>query len=375
MKYKKTKLGIYVFLLLVCNVLNANEEPDKMKSFEKKWTSATHDYVKEELQSVKMPFYPKYSSGIKRWIKRHITRGGASFEVMLGKAKYYFPIFEYHLEKAGLPKELKYLAMVESGLYPTIESPVGAVGLWQFMPQTARHYKLQINEYVDERRDPYRATESAVKLLGDLYKQFKDWELVLAAYNCGPGRVRRAIRAAGSKDYNRIKGYLPKQTREYLIKYVASTFVGEKHRILGLKPRKVMIEHSETSVLKVYDWISFTGVSKACEISIKTIKTLNPSYLKGIIPKSEAGNYFILPGTVALKFEKYLKSNGLTRFEYIFGEPERPEPEMHYWVSASVHPRNSRKKFNWSMHGVIEWGTFWGRSLLTSLKMSNFLSL
>lgn len=374
MKHTHT-IGL-LLLLLFCSwqPLKGNEHAERREPLNKQWSEATKAYIKEELNSVKMPFYPEYSNSVKRWIKRHITRGSKTFEAMMGKAEYYFPIFEYYLEKAGLPSELKYLAMVESGLHPSIESPVGAGGLWQFMPQTARFYELEINEWVDERRDPYKATESAVRLLKDLYRQFNDWELVLAAYNCGPGRVQRAIRTAGSKNYNHIKKYLPNQTREYLIKYVATTFVGEKHATLGLKPRPSVYKQDETSVMKLYNWVSFSTVSQVCSISLKVIRDLNPSYLKDIIPKSIDGNYLVIPDTSALTFENHLKANGVTRIEYLFGEPIRPEPKMEYWVSASVRPRRTRSLLQWNIQGFLQWGKFWGKSVFSTLKLSNLFT-
>ncbi|MEO0339803.1 MAG: lytic transglycosylase domain-containing protein [Bacteroidota bacterium] len=149
---------------------------------------------------------------------------------MLQKAQSYFPTFSYYLEKEGLPEALKFLPLVESNLNEKIFSPTGAAGLWQFMPATARHYGLQVDEEKDERLDVHKSSEAAALLLKELYQQFGDWKLSLAAYNSGAGRVRRAIRKAGSKDFEQVKAYLPKQTQLYTDKLFAMIYVGHYHQ-------------------------------------------------------------------------------------------------------------------------------------------------
>ncbi|MEL7121145.1 MAG: lytic transglycosylase domain-containing protein [Bacteroidota bacterium] len=240
------KLKISKLILIICLVTSSSmiaSAPDLGGyKYDGKWSSKTDEFIKLALEDTAIPFRAEYSPLVKKWIKRHTIRGKKTFEKMLGKSAYYFPIFEHYLDTYELPKELKFLAMVESGLFPKIESSAGAVGLWQFMPGTADFYKLTINEWVDERKSPYRSSEAAAKMLSDLYNQFGDWKLVLAAYNCGPGRVSRAIRKSGSNDYEAIKRRLPKQTQEYVIKYIATAFVGTHFEAFGMQPVKQMIE-------------------------------------------------------------------------------------------------------------------------------------
>jgi|GEM_PF-6759247 len=170
------------------------------------------------------------------YIKEYTVLGKKETTAILERATRYFPVFETHLSQAGLPEGLKYMPMVESNLLKDVVSYAGAGGLWQFMPATARFYGLTVNETIDERTDPERATEAAVKFLSDLNRQFCDWRLVLAAYNCGPGKVRRLLRQAGSNDFKDIQDQLPGQTQKYILKFIAATYVANNYQDLGLDP-------------------------------------------------------------------------------------------------------------------------------------------
>lgn len=157
-------------------------------------------------------------------------------ERLFGKAIYYFPIFSHHLKAAKVPDALKYLPLIESHFVPDAESPRGAKGLWQFMPATARYYGLRVDAEVDERIDPQLASEAAAKMLSELFETFGDWKLVLAAYNCGPGRVKRAMAKAQSNQYADLAHYLPRQTQQYLKKFTAMLYLGNHLQDLGLRP-------------------------------------------------------------------------------------------------------------------------------------------
>lgn len=170
------------------------------------------------------------------YIKEYTILGKKETTVLLERATRYFPIFEKHLIRTGLPEGLKYMPMVESNLLEDVVSYAGAGGLWQFMPGTARFYGLTVSDTLDERTDPERATEAAVQFLADLNRQFCDWRLVLAAYNCGPGKVRRLLRQAGATDFNAIEDKLPEQTQKYISKFIAATYVGNHFQDFDLEP-------------------------------------------------------------------------------------------------------------------------------------------
>jgi membrane-bound lytic murein transglycosylase D len=362
-----------IFLLLGAQVYSS----DKVLSFEKKWTNETSEFVRQALNGMTIPFASNYDSKVEKLVKNYMTRGSRSFEKMLGKSEYYFPIFEQALKEKGLPAELKYLPLVESNLYPKVESSAGAGGLWQFMPPTARHYELKMDEWIDERQDPYLSSIAAATMLKQLYQQFEDWQLVLAAYNCGPGRVRKAIRKAGSSDYDLLKSYLPLQTREYLKKYTATALVMENHQILGLKPQAFDLDYAQTSVLRIYEWMSFKGISEFTGVPIKELERLNPSYKKGIIPKSEWGNLLVIPKTVALSFEQFLSNKGIESLTYLRGEPEHvePVPSTEYWASAHVRSLPSKMVFQFNVQGLLSWSSNWGKSLFGTLRLGSLLGL
>lgn len=218
---------------------------------------------------------------VQKYVTQYTVQGKHATERLLGKGAYYFPIFEFYLGKKGLPNALKYLPAVESHLYPKVKSGRGAAGLWQFMPATARYYGLRVDEQVDERFDPHLASEAAATMLSDLYQQFGDWPLVLSAYNCGPGRVRKAMRKAGSKQYEDIKPYLPKQTQQYTDKITAFLFVAQNHQALGIQAKiSPSIQKRLIQTVKFHGAYHLKELAKAAQMDIAYLQALNPQYQK-----------------------------------------------------------------------------------------------
>jgi membrane-bound lytic murein transglycosylase D len=167
-----------------------------------------------------------YNQVVKNHIEMYAGRRRDQVSYMLALGEYYFPMFEEALDREGMPLELKYLPVIESALNPTAVSRVGATGLWQFMLKTGKGYGLEVNSLVDERRDPYKSTQAAVKYLKDLYTIYGDWNLVIAAYNCGPGNVNKAIaRSGGKRDYWEIYNRLPRETRGYVPAFIAANYI------------------------------------------------------------------------------------------------------------------------------------------------------
>jgi membrane-bound lytic murein transglycosylase D len=207
---------------------------------------------------------------------------------VLGKANIYFPVIEKILAENGLPDELKYLSIVESGLNPKAKSRVSAVGLWQFMYSTARVYNLKIDWYVDERMDPAKSTEAACKYLKSLYDQFDDWELAMAAYNCGPGNVRKAIRRSGYKHkFWEIYRYLPRETRSYVPQFVAINYVAnnmEAHNIYTDGYEQYM---PQTDTIIVYQPLYLKTLADLTGICTSDLELMNPTIKRRIIPESE----------------------------------------------------------------------------------------
>lgn len=250
----------------------------------------------QRLQSMQSAVSLSYNSTVKSYIAMYTNRKPKQVAVMLGLANYYFPMFEEALAKYGLPMELKYLPIIESALNPGANSSASAVGLWQFMYPTGKMYKLEISTFVDERRDPLKATDAAVRYLRDLYNIYNDWHLVIAAYNCGPGNVNKAIKRSGNaRDYWKIYYNLPKETRGYVPAFIAANYVMnfyQNHNIYPQLPTFPII----TDTIMVNEYLHFDQISAIIGMSMAQIRTLNPQYRRDIIPASKAKAYsLVLP--------------------------------------------------------------------------------
>ncbi|MDR0835296.1 MAG: transglycosylase SLT domain-containing protein [Tannerella sp.] len=239
----------------------------------------------QRMQSMPYLVRMNYNEMVRKYIDFYTTgKMRNKVRYMMGMSYYYFPMIEQKLDKAGLPVELKYLAIVESALNPVIRSHKGAYGLWQFMLPTAKNSGLEINSLIDERLDPERATDAACIYLQRLYNIFKDWHLAIAAYNCGDGNVLKAIRrAGGNRDFWQIFQYLPRETRSYLPLYMAAAYVMDYHSEHHICP--IMPDFSvSTDTLMVSRNLSFEQISDVLKIEKETIKFYNPQYKKDIIP-------------------------------------------------------------------------------------------
>ncbi len=250
----------------------------------------------QRLQSLQSAVSLSYNTTVRNFIAMYTVRKPKQVAVMLGLANYYFPLFEEALAKYDLPMELKYLPIIESALNPGANSAASAVGLWQFMYSTARMYKLEVSTFVDERRDPIKATDAAARYLRDLYNIYKDWHLVIAAYNCGPGNVNKAIKRSGDKkDYWKIYYRLPKETRGYVPAFIAANYVMnfyQCHNILPRNPDFPII----TDTIMVNDYLNFNQISEVIGIPIEELRSLNPQYRRDIVPASKVKSYsLVLP--------------------------------------------------------------------------------
>jgi membrane-bound lytic murein transglycosylase D len=235
---------------------------------------------------------------------------------MLGKRLTYFPIFEQKLREYGLPDDLKYLAVVESALNPKAVSRVGATGLWQFMPSTGSDYGLRANSAMDERSDPVKSTEAAVHYLKDLYHQFNDWALALAAYNSGPGRVNAAIRRSGSRNFWNLQAFLPKETRNYVPAFIAATYICNYYQDHEIEPNIPDFDEQLTGYVTVLDGLSFQDIADATGVDYEVIRNLNPGYKRDYVPPSAEGSYVVVPQRVLPAFVRYL--NSLGNYNYTF---------------------------------------------------------
>lgn len=243
------------------------------------------------------PFDLQYNPVVKGYIEMYTMRKRELVSRMMALSQLYFPLFEQQLDKYNLPLELKYLAICESALNPLAKSRVGATGLWQFMYPTGKMYGLKVSSYIDERCDPYKSTIAACEYFKYLYGLFGDWQMVLAAYNGGPGTVNRAIRrSGGKKTYWEIRPFLPKETQGYVPAFIAVNYVMNytaEHNMYSAIPKKTFLAVDTVNIKKQ---ISFSQLSSVLDIPIEDLQYLNPSYKKNVVPViPEELSYLALP--------------------------------------------------------------------------------
>lgn len=298
-----------------------------------------------EIQSI-IPL--TYNSIVQDFINLYTLKRRKQVSVMLGLADEYFPVFEKELDAAGLPLELRYIPVIESALNKLAVSRAGATGMWQFMYPTAKLYKLKVNSYVDERRDPYLSTVAAVKFLKEMYGIYYDWQLVIAAYNCGPGNVNKAIRRSGGKtNFWEIYNYLPRETRGYVPAFIAANYVFNYHQAYNIS--KLPIELSVTDTLMVYKKIHFGQIADVLKINMNEIRELNPQYRKNIIPATKKHPYPLrLPNDFVSSFITledticHYKDSVFFASDYQLSEPQK---KSHNYFYSAEPDKNSKKVY------------------------------
>lgn len=263
---------------------------------------------------IEMPF----NDPVRNMINFYANRKRQLVENMLGLSLYYMPIFEEALERYGLPSELRYLPVIESALVPTAVSRVGASGLWQFMPATASGLGLEINSLIDQRRDPYKSSDAAARYLKQLYNTYSDWSLAIAAYNCGPGNVNKALRRAGGgkHDFWDIYAFLPAETRGYVPAFIAANYIMTYHKDHNISPalaRRPVI----TDTVHVNRRIHFDQISEVLAIPMNELRALNPQFRQDVIPGDIKPYALVLPSLQTLAYianEDSIANHNATRY-------------------------------------------------------------
>lgn len=338
-------------------------------------------YIKR-LQSLPSIVDMTYNDKVRAFIELYVNKKRKNVKVMLGLAQYYFPIFEEILDKQGLPQELKYLTIIESALNPRATSRVGASGLWQFMYTTGKIYDLQVNSYVDERRDPIKASYAAANYLKDLYNIYKDWTLAIAAYNCGPGNVNKAIkRSKGKTNFWEIYDYLPAETRGYVPAFIAANYMMNYYKEHNLFPQKINFPQLTDTVM-VNENINLKDVSDLLKVPLQQLRDLNPQYKNDIIPGSSESYSLKLPVNLATTFieledsitsrskETMLKYTEITpQQNYLQISPNDEIIRQSHKVKKGENFNSIAKKYGVDVSALKEWNRMRSKKLKTGQKL------
>ncbi len=338
----------FVFLLMAFAPVTAQEEadlPDPADSSDLLVAKGvvpevgTDAQLRERLGKLKGCLDLKYNGVVKGYVRTYVQLKTEKTRAMLGRRLTYFPLFEEKLKESGLPADLKYLSVVESALNANAVSRVGATGLWQFMPYTGKDYDLRQSSTVDERSDAVKSTEAAVRYLKNLYAQYNDWALALAAYNSGPGRVNSAIKRAHSRDFWVIQRFLPKETRNYVPAFIAATYICNFYQMHEMDMIEPDYDEQLLNYIKVYENISFRDIADATGLDYGVIRTLNAGFKRDYVPQSEDGYYVLLPQRVMPAFLRYMNGLGGRRYtlDGLNASPNTNLGDGRYWpLSVSV---------------------------------------
>lgn len=315
-----------------------------------------------------------YNSDVRAYIKLYVRIMSRRLDAMLSLTEYYFPLFEETLDRYNVPAELKYLTIVESALNPQATSRAGAAGLWQFMYSTGKHYNLEVNSLVDERRDPYKSTVAAARLLRSLYDIYHDWYLAMAAYNCGPGNVNKAIARSGKHSFWQIYPYLPRETRGYIPAYIGATYVMNYYQEHGITAGRYEIP-VQTDTIHLHKDVHFGVVQKFTGIPVIQLRQLNPQFRADIVPASSRDYAICLPSNRASLFLKYedtiykVSKDSMTRNSYV---PISSGTIVYHKVRKGETWNSIAQKYGVSVNSLKRWN---GKGRKSTLKVGTRLKI
>ena len=305
-----------------------------------------------------------YNQEVRKYIISYTTRNKGVISRALGRSQVYFPIFEEALMRYNMPLELKLLPVIESALNPKARSKAGASGLWQFMYRTALGYKLQMTSFIDQRFDPVLATDAACRYLLKLYGMYNDWNLALAAYNCGPGNVNKAIRKADSKDFWKIYPYLPTETRNYLPAFIAVNYAYAYHKEHGIKADEAPLP-LETDTVHISRIMHLQQISSTIGTPIEVLRGLNPQFVQDIVPAVNGRSYDItLPLSEVGKFidheQEIMAKDVIYLAEYM--SPEKNGEIPVFVIDSKIHVVEYgeslsviAEKYNVTVNQICKW--------------------
>ena len=307
------------------------------------------------------PFDLTYNDRVEAFIKLYVIKRRELSEKVLGLSAVYFPLIEQILDEEEMPMEFKYLAIVESALNPKARSRAGATGLWQFMYSTGKLNGLNVSSYEDDRMDPIKSTYAACQYLKSLYRIYEDWTLVLAAYNCGPGNVNKAIRRSGhQRDYWKIYPFLPRETRGYVPAFIAVNYMMNYSTEHNLYPKRPEFTYFEFDTLRISRKLNFEQIASALDLTMDELRFLNPSFKKDLIPYNgkehvlrlpkEKVGLFVLNEDIIYDYNEPLAYTDAAGRKYVW-----EEKEVYHRVSSGQYLGYIANKYNVSTRSLMEW--------------------
>ena len=297
------------------------------------------DSLKSRIEHINSttPFQIDYTPQLEKSIIKYLEKKQATYLDLYSKSRYFFPIFENALQKYNVPLELKYLPIVESSLNPRAKSRAGAAGLWQFMFNTAKSLGLKVNSYVDERMDPIKSSDAAAKYLSELYLQFKDWNLAIAAYNYGPTNIKRAMKASGYSNFWNLRGYLPKETANYVPSFLSTLYLFEYATDHNIEIENTKYSPTQTDTILIKQKVSFSHISDEINVPLDTLSFLNPSYAHNIIPLiKNKDHYLTLPQSY---IENFIEKESIIYEQAAldYDSREKPLPQLYELNSRTLY--------------------------------------
>jgi len=336
-----------------------------------RFSDLVYEYYIAELNKA-TPLDLSYNQHVRRYIDIFTLERRAQVEQFMGLAESYFPIIEDYLQRYQLPLELKYLAVIESGLDPLARSTSNAIGMWQFLYGTAQMFNLQITSYIDERCDVYKSTDAACRYLQYLYRTFGDWNLALAAYNGGPGEMEKAIaRSGGKREFWELYPYITEAMRNYVPAFIAINYAfnyAGKHLLIPA-PRDPLFADLDT--LNVHQKISFPGISQKIDMDENSIRRLNPCYLLNEIPYMGQPMTLVLPRDKAIAFLKAENQIIATRKNgnNVLPEQQQGMISVQYTVQQGDFLHKIALQYGCTIDDICRWNNLTDRNLLAGMKL------
>ncbi len=369
LKYQKLAeiIDSLAYLIQEQNTLNYSTDQYALHDYDKT-PDLVFEYRMETLNQTS-PINLSYNNSVKRLIDFYLVKNKSLVAKLMGLSDFYFPMFEAELDKHGLPLELKYLPVIESALNPNACSRSGAVGLWQFLYDTGKLLGLNINSYVDERKDPLKSTEAACNYLAFLYSAFGDWQMALAAYNAGPGTVKKAIERSGGKtNFWDIRPYLPKETQNYVPTFLAVNYVFNYAALHNIKPTPFVFSHYDIDTIQTTKRVNLYVLAKELNVPLSTIYFLNPEYKLKIKPVTNDPTPIVLPREVISKFLRDQENiYSLSSSEY--KAPVTPKVKIIHTVEKGEYLHKLEIKYKVPKESIKQWNNLSSDVLHTNQKL------